>query len=178
MPKAYSEDLRWRVIWLHFLQNKSVKDISKQLYLSESSIERYIHLFNRTGDIAPKSQRHGPLPAMREFEKVILLQTLLNTPNLYLHEVQEELHDITGSLYDYATICHAIKRLGLSRKKMRHLAIHRCELKWAEFISEFLEFDPSMLVFIDETGSDHRNSACVSHIPPCTIIKMVYIVPR
>ena len=158
MPKAYSEDLRWRVIWLHFLQNKSTKEISKQLYLSESSIERYIHLFNHTGDIAPKNQRHGPLPAMSEFEEVTLLQTLLDTPSLYLHEVQKELHDITGSFYDCATICRAIKRLGLSRKKMRRVALQRCELKRAEFISEVLEFDPSMLVFVDETGSDRRNS--------------------
>ena len=75
-----------------------------------------------------------------------------------MYKVQEELHDITGSFYDCATICRAIKRLGLSRKKMRRVAIQRCELKRAEFISEFLKFDPSMLVFISETGSDHRNS--------------------
>ena len=105
MPKAYSEDWRWRVIWLHFLQNKSTKEISKQLYLSESSIERYIHLFNNTGDIAPKNQRHGP---MRE---VTLLQTFLDTPSLYLHEVQKELHDITGSFYGVvAKISHAISQ--------------------------------------------------------------------
>ena len=68
--------------------------------------------------------------ASYEFEGVTLLQTLLNTPNLYLHEVQEELHDITGSFYDCATICRA------------PVALQRCELKRAEFISEFLEFDP------------------------------------
>ena len=54
-------------------------------------------MFNRTGDITPKSQRHGPLPAMSEFEEVTLLQTLLDTPSLYLHDVQEKLHDITDS---------------------------------------------------------------------------------
>ena len=106
---------------------------------------------------------------------------MLDTPSLYLHEVQKELHDITGSFYDCATICRAIKRLGLSRKKMRRVALQRCELKQAEFISEVLEFDPSMLVFVDETGSDRRNSVrkygyskYVGNVHVCMLL--VYVV--
>ena len=113
-------------------------------------------MFNRTGDIVLKSQCHGPLPAMSEFEEVTLLQKTLDTPSLYLHEVQE-LHDITGSFYDCATICRAIKRLGLSRM-MKQVALQWCELKQAEFISESFEFDPGMLVFVDETGYNRCNS--------------------
>ena len=41
---------------------------------------------------------------------------------------------------------------------MQRVALQRCELKRTEFISEVLEFDSSMLVFVDETGSDQRNS--------------------
>ena len=69
MPKAYSEDLRWRIVWLHFLQDMSVKEVARQLYVSESSVERYIRLFQETGDVLPISQRHGPLPALSEFEE-------------------------------------------------------------------------------------------------------------
>lgn len=67
-PKAYSEHLHWRVICLHFLQNKSVKEISN---LSDSSIETCIKLHWRY--CTKKNQCHGPLPAMSEFE-VSLLQ--------------------------------------------------------------------------------------------------------
>jgi hypothetical protein len=41
---------------------------------------------------------------------------LLSRHSLFLHELQEELSKVTGSLYHCATICRAIKRLGMSRK--------------------------------------------------------------
>jgi len=41
---------------------------------------------------------------------------------------------------------------------MKLTAIQRSEVKRAEYISEIQEFKPEMLVFIDETGSDRRNS--------------------
>lgn len=74
--------------------------------MSESSIERYIQWFNCAGDV-PKNQRHGPLPAMSEFDEVTLLQTLLNT---YLLEVQDELSHIIGSLYMIVQLYVGISR--------------------------------------------------------------------
>ena len=158
MPKAYSTDLRWRIVWLHFLQNKSVKDIARELYVSESSVERYIYLFRTTGDVVPKKQRCGPLPILSEFEELTVLQTLLDKPGLYLREVQEELNDVTGTWISCSTICRTAKKLGLSRQKMRCIAIQRSDVLRARYISEIDEFKPEMYVFIDETGSDRRNS--------------------
>ena len=58
-----------------------------------------------------------------------------------------------------ATICRDIKRSGLSIKKKWRVALQRCELERAEFISEVLDFDPSMLVFVDETGSEIQSES-------------------
>jgi len=41
---------------------------------------------------------------------------------------------------------------------MKLTAIQRSEVKRAEYISDIQELKPEMLVFIDETGSDRRNS--------------------
>ena len=36
--------------------------------------------------------------------------------------------------------------------------MQRSEDRRAEFIAEILQFDPDMLIWLDETGSDRRNS--------------------
>ena len=77
---------------------------------------------------------------------------------MYLRVIQQELYDVTGSWYSCATICRTAKRLGLSRQKMKRVAVQRSEIKRAEYIAEIQEFKPEMFLFIDETGSDRRNS--------------------
>ena len=52
--------------------------------MSESSVLRYLHLFQTTGDVLAKNQRHGPLPSLSDFEELTVLQTLLDKPGLYL----------------------------------------------------------------------------------------------
>ena len=157
MPRSFSTDLRWRVVWGYFLQRKPVKVLSREMYLSESTVERYIRRFRATGDVCPMKQRHGPRPAMSNFEEITILEMLLNQPNMYLQEVQEELSRVTGRVYDCSTICRAIRRLGLTRKRMCFVALQRCEAQRARYLSEVLDFDPKTLIFVDETGSTRRN---------------------
>jgi len=75
------------IVWLHFLQDRSVKYISKELYVSESSVLRYLHLFRTTDDVLAKNQRHGTVPFLSDFEEMTVLQTFLDKPGLYLREV-------------------------------------------------------------------------------------------
>ena len=88
---------------MYLLQKKTMEEISRELYVSIRSIERYLFLFYSTEDVSAKCQRHGPLPQMSEFEEITILEMLLSKPNMYLREVQDELVQITGSWYDCAT---------------------------------------------------------------------------
>ena len=96
------------------------------MYVGKRTIECYISIYRATGDISPKHQRHGPLPAMNEFEEITVLQMLLARPSMYLHEIQEDLYQVTGSNYHSSTIHRAIKRLGMSRRLHRHVPTQRC----------------------------------------------------
>lgn len=78
-------------------------------------------------------------------------------PGIYLREVQEELTRLTGARVDCSTICRTAKRLGLSRQKMRKVAVQQSNVKRADYMVEIEAFDSEMLVFIDETGCDKRN---------------------
>ena len=41
---------------------------------------------------------------------------------------------------------------------MTNVALQRSDVKRAEFIAEMMQFNTDMFVFVDETGSDTRNS--------------------
>ena len=163
MPKPYSEDLRWRAVWLNIAQGMSYSDISAVLYMSERSVQRYMELFHATGHVSATSQKRGPSKCLTEFEQfivlqVLILQVLIHQPTSYLHEVQDQLYQSTGKWVHSSTICRLIKEHGFTRKKVRTIALQRSEQLRIEFMAEISMYDPDMLLWIDETGSARRNS--------------------
>ena len=56
-----------------------------------------------------------------------------------------------------SNICRTFKRMGVTRQAMHHIALQQCDHKRAKYMAEISMYDPSMLVFIDETGFDCCN---------------------
>ena len=77
---------------------------------------------------------------------------------MYLNEIQHQVQETTGTIVHISTICRTIHRMGLTRQKLRHIAIQQSLEKRVEYITEISMFNPEMLVWLDETGSDRRNS--------------------
>ena len=50
MPSAYSEDLKWRIIYLQY-DGYSEKEITKLLYVSQSSVKRVLRLYRKWGTV-------------------------------------------------------------------------------------------------------------------------------
>ena len=158
MPVPYSEDLRWRVVWLHITRGLSYKDISDLLFISEKSVPRFIQRYLNTNSVAPTVHKHGPHKHLTEFEQLTVLQALVVNPSMYLHELCDQLEEVTGKRVHPSTICRTIQYFGMTRQKLRRVALQRSDEKRAEFMAEISQFDPSMLVWLDETGSDRRNT--------------------
>ena len=57
-----------------------------------------------------------------------------------------------------ATICRTLKHFEFSRKKVDYTALQRSDLIRAEYQAEITIYDPSMIVFVDESGTDQRNA--------------------
>ena len=93
----YSVDLRWRAVWLHLVIGKSRGEVADLLFMSKRSVDRYISLYQSTGSVEPKKQRHGPPCILSDFEKISLIQSLVNKPTMYLEELQSELYELTGT---------------------------------------------------------------------------------
>ena len=98
MPRPYSTDLRWRVVWLYLAHNLDVTEISQLLSVSPSSVYRYVELFQRTGDVKPRTYRHGPPKLLGDMEQLVLLRVILNNPGIYLSELQANLQSRFGQI--------------------------------------------------------------------------------
>ena len=158
MPTPYSIDLRWRVVWFHLVHGFTSQEVADLLCLSERTVRRYITLFHQTGDIKPVSRRSRPQRLLGDLEQVYLFQLILRNPGIYLHELQHRLQEAYGVRVHVSTICRTLKSMGCTRQVIRHVALQQSEAMRAKFMAEVSIYDPSMLVWIDESGCDRRNS--------------------
>jgi transposase len=111
MPQPYSEDLRWRVVWLCLFHHKSELEVANLLHISTKTVERYLECFLSTGNVAPDQRKNGPDKILSMYEEMLLIQILFDQPTIYLHEIQYQLLQVTGTSVACSTICRALKKL-------------------------------------------------------------------
>ena len=158
MPTAYSDDLRWRIVWLRIARDMSPSEIADLLCVGESTVRRYTSRFYASGSVSPTQYHHGPDKLLDEFEQVTVMQCLLDNPSMCLTELRDALFEASGRDVHLSTICRTVHRLGFTRQKLRKIALQRSEEKRGEFAAEMDFLDPDMFVWLDETGFDHRNN--------------------
>lgn len=158
MSNSYSLDLRWRIVWCYLAHHSKPRELARQFSVSERTVRRYVHLFYQTGDIRPKKNTPGPKKLLGDYEQMVLLQVILNRPGIYLEELQTELIRRFGVCVSVPTICRTLRFMGCTRQSMHHVAIQRSDLERAKFMAAISIYDPSMLIWLDETGCDQRNT--------------------
>jgi len=79
------------------------------MFLSEKTVQRYVQGYVTTNSVAPASQKHGLAKLLSEFEQEFLLQSLIASPGIHLHELCEQLEDATGKVVHPSTICKTIQ---------------------------------------------------------------------
>ena len=157
--RAYSEDLRWRIVWQREALGKKCKDVASNLGVDSATVSRIVTRFRETGLVVKKSY-----PSRRAFRKLttgvetMILHILLRRPGIYLREVVGGLNDTLGAEVALSTMCMFLKKCGFTRQKLRLSAIQRDSFLRLQFISEVALYDQDMMAFLDETGSDRRNS--------------------
>ncbi len=101
---------------------------------------------------------NGPARLLSEFDESILIQTTLDKPGACLSELQQSLEQASGVQVDTSTICRTYQRLGFTQQKIKHMPQQRSEEARLEFMAEVSAYDPSMFVWLDETGCDKRDA--------------------
>lgn len=159
MPRALSADLRWRILWLHHYKQLKYNTIADLLYIHTSTVRRVVSRYNAFSDVAPITEyEHGPTRILKHPDVYsVIIEAVMANPSMYLSELRRHLYQVTGIETSIATVYRALKRLGLTRKRLRHISIRQCSIARKQFMEEMLFLDATMIVWLDETGNDQRN---------------------
>jgi transposase len=111
--KPYSMDLRQRVL-ADCDQGLATEEVAAKFSVSASWVRRLLQRRRETGETAPRTQRHGPLPSWQaQAYAEPLRAAIAQTPDATLEEVKDKL----GLAVALSTLWRAAAALGLSFKK-------------------------------------------------------------
>jgi len=156
--KGYSSDIGWRIVYQRMALDYSFKDVATALNIAPSTAHRIYTRFVATGDVKP--QKSTPKPEMRaldEHKELLLLSIVLQNPSVYLYELCQKVFQLTTIKVSPSTVCRVMKRYGMTRRKIRQVALQRnCVLRGA-FVAYCSALGKHQFVWVDETGCDKRD---------------------
>ena len=136
----------------------SPKQVSESLRVSVSTVYRTEHRFDTEGTV---EKRHYPErqngKVLSQNDEFFVLQLVIERPGIYLHEIRRELQN-SGTDASITTIYRFLQKCGFTRTKIQAVALQQSAELRHEYMSELELYKPSMLVFVDETGTDRRDS--------------------
>ena len=125
--KAYSKDLHWRIVYQRIGMNVTYERIGKNLNISMSTVYRTYKIFLTTGNVDPVlCTRRAQLRKLDERSELYVIGLVFARPSLYLGELCQELLEVTGVEASPPTIRRLLKSYGITRKKIRQVALQRC----------------------------------------------------
>jgi transposase len=119
MPKGItiSQDLRERVVEAYKAGQSTMQEVADRFAVKRNWVNEIIQRYNQTGSVAA-SLRGGGAIAKLEVEDYQVLADIIKTENdATLAEIAAQLAERTGVVVSPPTICRALQKMGLSRKK-------------------------------------------------------------
>ncbi len=79
--------------------------------------------------------------------QLLVLQLVLDNPEIYLHEIQDKLEQALLLEVSIATICRCLKTNGFTRQKLRITAIQQDEFLRQQNVQDVSVYSTDMLYF-------------------------------
>jgi transposase len=116
----YPLELRARVVAAVEQGEFTIAEIASLFGVGITFVKKMLRLHRAGQDLHP---RHGggPLPSLKQNELAILRQEVHLRPDATLEELQKVLADRSKISVSVSTICRALQKLNLPRKKKSHL---------------------------------------------------------
>ena len=138
--------------------NLSFSKIAKRLNIATSTAHRTYALFEQTGAVEPlPPSARCDSRKLDQHSELHIIGLICANPSLYLTEVCQNIQDIIGITVSASTICRLLRQYGFTRKKIRQVALKRCEQLRGAFMAQAFLLKRDMFVFVDESGSDARD---------------------
>ena len=112
-----------------------------------------------SGDVQKK-----PYPTASAFKSIsepvqfYLINLILEKPGIYLREMEATIKTELGVEVTESAICKFFKKAGFTRQRLTTYALQRDEEIRAKYASELSLYPIQTLVFVDETGTDRRDT--------------------
>ena len=127
MPRAYSGDLRRRVVAAALEGGQSREVVARRFAVGRSSVYRWVETAQAEGRLEARPMRGGPRPMIRDETEAALKDMVKSDNHLTLAEYRDRLADRTEVRVHPWTVGRALRRLGLTRKKKTLRAIEQDE---------------------------------------------------
>ena len=120
MPRAFSTDLRLRVVQTYQAGSITYPEVAGRFKVSYSSVKNWMQLMRTTGDVEPKRRRQGGNTAKLKAEhQPRLRESAQQTPDPTHAERCAEFEARTGIRVSVSAMCKFLTKLGFTRKKSR-----------------------------------------------------------
>lgn len=120
-------------------------DIAKNLIIATSTAHRTYHQFESTGEIQPITHDSRPdMRALDEHSELLLIGIILNEPTFYLEELCQRVADLTSITVSPSTVCRSMRRYGITRKRIRQVALQRCNALCGAFMVQCAMFSRNL----------------------------------
>jgi transposase len=114
--KAYSEDLRKKVVQAVHQRGISKSQAARLFGISLSSVKRYVRLANQGESLVPRKGGGRP-PKADQATKRLLEEDIRKRPEATVSERRHFLERFAGKTLSEPTLRRLLKRMGFSRKK-------------------------------------------------------------
>lgn len=154
--KAYSNDLRQKILEAYLKGEGSIRQVAKRFSVSKSFVEKLLKRYRETDQIEALP-RGGKVPAKLTTEQVRLVAQLVEADNdATLEELCEQLVEAIQVRVSRATMGRVVQKLKLTRKKKTFHASEaqseRVQKLRVQYWTTIGAVKLDDLVLIDETG--------------------------
>lgn len=156
---AYSEDIRWRIVWQSQALGASCKEIAANVNVDISTVKRVLHKFSSTGEVCKR-----PYPSEKAYRKInetvqhFILYLVLSKPGIYLREIVGEVNSVLGLDITESAACKFLKKAGFTHQKLATFALQRDDALRDQFVSDVSPYQLDSLLFVDEMGANDQNA--------------------
>ena len=111
MPRAYSADLRGRVVAAVLDGGQSRQAVARRFLVGRSTVYRWVDTAESEGRVAAKPMHGGPPPTIRDDSEAALRRLVAGDNHLTLAEYRDRLAEETGIRVHPWTLGRALRRL-------------------------------------------------------------------
>lgn len=117
MPKAYSMDLRQKIVGAYDRGGISQRKLAQKFDVTKSFVQKLLKQRRETGSIAPKVREKQTPPKLNEEHRAILIQLVEAKNDATLSELCDQIFQCTGVRVGTTTMHNTLKQLKITFKK-------------------------------------------------------------